>query len=237
MTFVYDDQDTSSVSVASVTTLPRHPQILCVIWIAQADSTGYFAGEPSCALPCLTSAITAAGCQLSDIACQCGPTQSVIANKIGGCILRSCTDPTALGDAINAGQAVCSSFLAGELSFTTPEGPAQTPTPTPVPGSSSGTGTTDTSIIMTNPPTPSSTSSGGGGGGGGGSGSETSTGSPFSSITPGGTHTDTLIGPSSPILTGSIISLPTSTPTGAAATPGRPGAGVLAGVVGAVALL
>lgn len=84
---------------------------------------------------------------------------------------------------MNAGEAVCSSFLAGELSFTTPEGPAQTPTP--VPGSSSGPGTTDTSIIMTNPPTPSATSSSGG------SGSETSTGFESLSITSGGTHTDT----------------------------------------------
>ncbi|KAI1114736.1 hypothetical protein F5Y14DRAFT_450815 [Nemania sp. NC0429] len=195
---------------------------------AQADSTGYFVGEPSCALPCLSSAFTAAGCQLSDIACQCGPTRSVIANKVGGCILRSCTDPTELGEAINAGQAVCSSFLAGELSFTTPEGPAQTPTP--VPGSSSGPGATYTSIIMTNPPTPSSTSGGDGGA------TETHTGFESLTITPGDTHTDTLIGPSSPILTGSI-SLASSTPTGAAATPGLLGAGVLAGVVGAVALL
>ncbi|KAI1184872.1 hypothetical protein F5B17DRAFT_410230 [Nemania serpens] len=201
---------------------------------AQADSTGYFVGEPSCALPCLSSAITAAGCQLSDLACQCGPTQSVVANRIGGCILRSCTKPTERGDAMNAGQAVCSSFLAGELSFTSPEGPAQTPTP--VPGPSSAPGTTDTSIIMTNPPMPSTTSSSGSSGSD--SGTEISTGFESFSITPGGTHTDTLLGPpSSPILTGSISILPSSTPTGAAMTPARLGAGVLAGVMGAVALL
>ncbi|KAI0487598.1 hypothetical protein F4859DRAFT_262980 [Xylaria cf. heliscus] len=197
----------------------------------QADSTGYFPGEPSCALPCLSSAITAAGCQLSDIACQCGPTQSVIAAKVGGCILSSCTNPQELGDAINAGQAVCSSFLAGELSFTQPGGPVQTPTP--VPGSSGSA--TGTSVIMTNPPTPTPTSTG----------SETSGvfSSESGSETAGGTHTDTLIGPSTPLITGSITSLasssssPTSSPTNAAANPTRLGAGVLAGIVGAVAFL
>ncbi|KAI0458113.1 hypothetical protein F5B21DRAFT_461352 [Xylaria acuta] len=212
---------------------------------AQADSTGYFPGEPSCALPCLSSAITAAGCQLSDIACQCGPTQSVIASKVGLCIFSSCTDPAELGAAVTAGQAVCSSFLAGELSFTQPGGPAQTPTP--VPGSSGSA--SGTSVVLTDPPTPTPTSSGSGSGSSSGSGTESSGG--FSSetesvsITTGGTHTDTLIGPSSPLITGSITSLgpgsptssPTSSPTGAAANPTRLGAGVLAGIVGAVAFL
>ncbi|TGJ81159.1 hypothetical protein E0Z10_g7617 [Xylaria hypoxylon] len=193
---------------------------------AQADSTGYFPGEPSCAIPCLTSAIAAAGCQLSDIGCQCGPTQSVIANKVEGCIFTSCTDPAELGEAANAGLAICSSFLAGELSFTKPEEPAQTPTP--VPGSSSNSGATNTSVILTNPPTPSATSTG----------SETSIGSGSVSVTSEGTHTDTLIGPSTPVLTGSLTgsltSLPSSSPTTGAAT--RLGAGVLVGIMGAVVL-
>ncbi|KAI1755680.1 hypothetical protein F4782DRAFT_486428 [Xylaria castorea] len=209
---------------------------------AQADSTGYFPGEPSCALPCLSSAITAAGCQLSDIACQCGPTQSVIANKVAGCILSSCTNPTELGEAVNAGEAVCSSFLAGELSFTQPGGPALTPTP--VPGSSGSA--SGTSVILTNPPTPTPTTSSGSSGSDSGSSSSESSGG-FSSetgsgtMTTGGTHTDTLIGPSTPIITGSVTSLvpssPTSSPAGAAANSARLGAGVLAGIVGAVAFL
>ncbi|KAI1124842.1 hypothetical protein F5Y10DRAFT_248378 [Nemania abortiva] len=182
---------------------------------AQADSTGYFPGEPSCALPCLSSAITEAGCQLSDIACQCGPTQSIIAGKVGGCILSSC-NPTDVGAAVNAGQAVCSSFLAGELSFTQPE---QTTPPT----SGSGSSTPVVSTVVTTLPTPSATTSGG----------ETITDSASVSTTPGPTHTDTLIDSSLTILT----TTPTSAPAGPVATPGGLGAGVLAGIMGAVAFL
>ncbi|KAI0551426.1 hypothetical protein F4679DRAFT_539204 [Xylaria curta] len=201
---------------------------------AQADSTGYFPGEPSCAVSALSSAIVAAGCPLSDIGCQCGPTQSVIADKVGGCILSSCTNPTDLGAAINAGEAVCSSFFAGELSFTQPSGPAQTPTP--VPGSSGSA--TGTSVVITNPPTPTPTSTGASSSGSsessGGFSSETGT------MTTGGTHTDTLIGHSTPHITGSITSAPsssTSAPAAAAANSVRAGAGVLAGIFGAIALL
>ncbi|KAI0522213.1 hypothetical protein F5B22DRAFT_464608 [Xylaria bambusicola] len=199
---------------------------------AQADSTGYFPGEPSCALPCLSSAITAAGCALSDIGCQCGPTQSVIANKVGGCILSSCTDPTELGAAINAGQAVCSSFLAGELSFTTPSGPAPTPTPTGS-GSSSGSesgSTSGTSGPVTSPPTSTASSTAVSE-----SGSESGSGD-STSESDHATHTDTLIGSESPILTGSLTSLPAN-PTGAAAAPASIGAGVLAGILGILAFL
>ncbi|KAI0201705.1 hypothetical protein F4808DRAFT_95915 [Astrocystis sublimbata] len=188
---------------------------------AQADSTGYFPGEPSCAIPCLTSAITAAGCQLSDIVCQCGPTQSVIANKVGSCILTSCTNPAELGDAINAGQAVCSSFSAGQLSFTQPSSPTPTPTSTSSPSNS----TSVTSMTMTNPPTPTPNSS------------ETRH---MNTTTLHGTHTDTLIGPgpTTPLLSGSLTDiLPTSSPTGAAANPTRIGAGILAGIAGIVAFL
>ncbi|KAI8951818.1 hypothetical protein F4801DRAFT_543648 [Xylaria longipes] len=199
---------------------------------AQADSTGYFPGEPSCALPCLSSAITAAGCQLSDIACQCGPTQSVIANKVGGCILSSCTNPTELGDAINAGQAVCSSFLAGELSFTQPGGPIETSTTAP--SSPGSTSSTSVIVSLTNPLLTTPTSSGSISG-------DFSSATGSMNITSGGTHTDTLIGPSTPVITGPITSLgsspPTTSPTGAAANPARLGAGVLAGIVGAVAFL
>ncbi|KAI1420828.1 hypothetical protein F5Y12DRAFT_719124 [Xylaria sp. FL1777] len=203
---------------------------------AQADSTGYFPGEPSCALPCLSAAITAAGCELSDIACQCGPTQSAIAEKVAPCILTSCTNPTDLGAAINAGEAVCSSFFAGELSFTTPE---QTPTPVPSSssGSSSGPTTTDTSIVLTNPSTPTPTSTSGGNETSIASGSGSGSGSGSVRTTPESTHTDTLLGSSTPVLTGSLTSLPSSVPTGAAATPALLGGGVIAGLMGVVAFL
>ncbi|KAI1352678.1 hypothetical protein F5Y01DRAFT_87601 [Xylaria sp. FL0043] len=202
---------------------------------AQADSTGYFPGEPSCALPCLSSAITAAGCELSDIACQCGPTQAAIAAKVGGCILSSCTNPTDLGAAVNAGEAVCSSFLAGSLSFTSPSGPPQTPTP--VPGSSSP-GPTGTSAVLTIPPFSSTTAtSSGGGGNETTSSSGTGVSSLTSDTTPTATHTDTLLGTSSVVLTGSPSSPTSSTPTGGAAVPAGLGSGLLAGLLGIVAFL
>ncbi|KAI0118345.1 hypothetical protein GGR51DRAFT_213019 [Nemania sp. FL0031] len=186
---------------------------------AQADSTGYFPGEPSCALPCLSSAITEAGCQLSDIACQCGPTQSVIGSRVAGCILSSCTNPTDIGAAANAGQAVCSSFFAGELSFTQPEGPSQTTPPT----SGSSTSSPSVTTAVTTLSTPSAT----------GSVSETITSPASLSSTPGPTHTDTLIDSSLSLLT----TTPSSAPAHPVATPGGLGAGVLAGIMGAVALL
>ncbi|KAI1814573.1 hypothetical protein GGS20DRAFT_547943 [Poronia punctata] len=195
---------------------------------AQADSTGYFPDQPSCAIPCLTSAVAAAGCELSDIACQCGPTQAAIGSRVGPCLLGDCSGGE-LGQAIAAGQAVCSSFRAGELSFTSPG------TPTPVPSTSStGSGsasasasaTTSTSVVKTHPPTPSSTSSGTA------TVTETET-----STTPRITHTDT-IDVSEPTPTGTFTTTePSSSPSGAAATPGMMGAGVLAGIMGAVALL
>lgn len=53
-----------------------------------------------------------------------------------------------------------------------------------------------------------------------------------------GTHTDTLLGSSTAVLTGSHTTLPTSAPpTAAAATSTWLGAGVLAGIMGVVALL
>ncbi|KAI0393362.1 hypothetical protein F5Y17DRAFT_458935 [Xylariaceae sp. FL0594] len=213
---------------------------------AQADSTGYFPGEPSCALPCLSSAITAAGCQLSDIACQCGPTQTAIAGKVAGCLLTSC-DSKNLSQAMSAGLAVCSSFHAGELSFTNPGGPIQTPTPVPGSSSSSSTSVTVTtsatetsSIIMTLPPIVNSTytsaSETGGTSSESSSGTDSGTDSDVPSTTPTTTHTDT-IRVSSSILTGTVTSELTSSPSGAAATPAMLGAGVLAGIMGAVALL
>ncbi|KAI8624871.1 hypothetical protein F5Y19DRAFT_452021 [Xylariaceae sp. FL1651] len=193
---------------------------------AQADSTGYFPGEPSCALPCLSSAINAAGCQLSDIGCQCGPTQTVIAGKVATCLIAKC-NPTELGVAQSAGEAVCSSYSAGELTFTNPGGPLST-----VVSGSSG-GTSETSVIMTAPPTPSSTvSSTSESGSGFGSGSMSMTSNSTATKTVGGlSSTHTL-----PSLTQSLSgSSPAS--TAAAATPAKIGAGILAGIMGAVAFL
>ncbi|KAH6646853.1 hypothetical protein BKA67DRAFT_488346, partial [Truncatella angustata] len=73
----------------------------------------YFPGQPSCATPCLSVAITQVGCQLNDISCQCGPTQASIGSAALGCLLSACTNPSDLFAAQSAGSAVCSSFSAG----------------------------------------------------------------------------------------------------------------------------
>ncbi|KAH8662298.1 hypothetical protein BX600DRAFT_513146 [Xylariales sp. PMI_506] len=82
-----------------------------------AAQTGYFPGEPSCAIPCLTSAISAVGCDLSDVSCQCGPSQTAIGASAATCLLGSC-NLTEVAQAQSAGLAVCSSLSAGLLTIT-----------------------------------------------------------------------------------------------------------------------
>ncbi|KAI1820471.1 hypothetical protein F4861DRAFT_533679 [Xylaria intraflava] len=198
---------------------------------AQADSTGYLPGEPSCAVPCLTSAIAAAGCQLSDLSCQCGPTKSAIADKVSGCLIEACSNSADIGSAINVGEAICSSFLAGSLTFTEPGQPTQTPTSV----SGSAGSATDTSMITTPPPTNSGAESTGTASNGtaASSGSGTHTGSGSMSITTHGTHTDTIIGP----LKTTSAESSSGSHNGAAATPAKINAGILAGIMGAAVLL
>ncbi|KAI1505937.1 hypothetical protein F5X99DRAFT_404483 [Biscogniauxia marginata] len=52
--------------------------LLLTAVLAIAQDPGYFRGQPSCAVSCLTSTITASGCQLNDVTCQRGPIQSDI---------------------------------------------------------------------------------------------------------------------------------------------------------------
>ncbi|KAK0730045.1 hypothetical protein B0H67DRAFT_21552 [Lasiosphaeris hirsuta] len=69
-------------------------------------------GQPACATACLTSAISAAGCGPSDIACQCGPTQSAIIDNVVPCLISSCTNAGELSQAQSAGESRCSAFFA-----------------------------------------------------------------------------------------------------------------------------
>ncbi|KAK4447480.1 hypothetical protein QBC34DRAFT_467149 [Podospora aff. communis PSN243] len=62
--------------------------------------------------PCLTSAISAAGCAASDLACQCGPTKAIIAANVAGCLITSCTAAADLAQAQSAGEAVCAGVSA-----------------------------------------------------------------------------------------------------------------------------
>ncbi|KAH8886767.1 hypothetical protein GQ53DRAFT_827734 [Thozetella sp. PMI_491] len=69
-------------------------------------------GEPACATPCLVSAISKAGCAPSDMACQCGPTQSAIGSYAASCLIAACTSSGELLKAASVGSALCESYLA-----------------------------------------------------------------------------------------------------------------------------
>ena len=51
---------------------------------------------PSCALTCLTTAITGAGCGVSDYACQCGSAKSSITSAATPCVVSKCAISDAL---------------------------------------------------------------------------------------------------------------------------------------------
>lgn len=51
---------------------------------------------PSCSLSCLTSAITGAGCGLTDYACQCGSAKAAITTSATPCLLKACSTSDAL---------------------------------------------------------------------------------------------------------------------------------------------
>ncbi|KAK6066511.1 hypothetical protein SCUP234_12055 [Seiridium cupressi] len=131
----------------------------------------YFPGQPSCAIPCLTSAIAQAGCNLNDIACPCGPTQAAIGAAAAGCLIGAC-NATELAQAQSAGSAVCSSLSAGELTISS---------------TATGSATSTGSMSITSAPSSSSTGSTSGG-------SETSSGSMSNSLSRSG---DTIIGSTS----------------------------------------
>ncbi|KAK9419440.1 hypothetical protein SUNI508_07415 [Seiridium unicorne] len=131
----------------------------------------YFPGQPSCAIPCLTSAIAQAGCNLNDIACPCGPTQAAIGAAAAGCLIGAC-NATELAQAQSAGSAVCSSLSAGELTISS---------------TATGSATSTGSMSITSAPSSSSTGSTSGG-------SEASSGSMSNSLSRSG---DTIIGSTS----------------------------------------
>ncbi|KAK0632225.1 hypothetical protein B0T14DRAFT_559938 [Immersiella caudata] len=93
-------------------------------------------GQPACATSCLSSAINAAGCAPTDVACQCGPTKAVIAANVVGCLIVACTAASDLAQAQSAGEAACAAVSA---------------TATLTASSASGTGASSSSIVITTP--------------------------------------------------------------------------------------
>ncbi|KAH7037583.1 uncharacterized protein B0I36DRAFT_314374 [Microdochium trichocladiopsis] len=202
-----------------------------ILAIASTAAAQYFPNQPSCAIPCLSSAISAVGCPATDISCQCGPTQAAIGAAAAGCLLTKC-NLSEVSQAQSAGVAVCSSFSAGLLS--------NIPASTTASGSGSGS---SGSMSMTQPPSTASSSASGatasststsGGSGSSGSGSSGSSGS--STRTGSSASTTTIVTTGSNGLPTTTVS--TTTRPNVGATPGPMiGAGILAGVIGAVVAL
>jgi hypothetical protein len=69
--------------------------------VAQAQSAADLTAEiPSCALTCLSTAITGAGCQISDTSCQCGSNKAAITTSATPCILKACSTSDALSTSL-----------------------------------------------------------------------------------------------------------------------------------------
>jgi hypothetical protein len=80
--------------------------ILYLATIAYLVLAQGFSGPPACAIPCLTSALSAAGCSPDDLACRCGPKQAAIGSLVAPCLLASCS-ATVLGAIESVGSALC----------------------------------------------------------------------------------------------------------------------------------
>ncbi|KUJ14482.1 uncharacterized protein LY89DRAFT_686949 [Mollisia scopiformis] len=113
-----------------------------LIALAGLVSSQNFGAEPSCAIPCLTSAFSVAGCALTDQACQCGTGQAAIQTAVTPCLLSAC-DAADVNSAASVGFALCSAFsmTAGANATTTP----------------SSSSHSSTSIIMSTPSATTST--------------------------------------------------------------------------------
>ncbi|KAK8072574.1 hypothetical protein PG996_005922 [Apiospora saccharicola] len=112
--------------------------VLILASAALVAAQGYFVGEPDCAIPCLTDAISKVGCAAGDISCQCSPaTQSALVPLVAPCLTSKCSSKE-LSQALQAGNDICSSFAAGKLTFSA----------SPMPS----TAVTGTMSLMTTPP-------------------------------------------------------------------------------------
>ncbi|CRJ79401.1 hypothetical protein BN1723_006295 [Verticillium longisporum] len=91
-----------------------------------------FGGQPSCALPCLQTALPQVGCGLQDTGCQCSPEiQAALLPIVGPCLLSSCGSAE-VAQAQSAAGAACSSFLATATgSVSRGQSGSATPTPSP----------------------------------------------------------------------------------------------------------
>ncbi|TGO20191.1 hypothetical protein BTUL_0001g02030 [Botrytis tulipae] len=82
-----------------------------------AVSAQNFGAEPACAVSCLQSAISVAGCGANDQACQCGTAQAAIQTAVTPCLISAC-NVDELASAASVGFALCSSFSASATAVT-----------------------------------------------------------------------------------------------------------------------
>jgi len=91
---------------------------------------------PSCALSCLTTAISETGCGLTDYACQCGSAKFGIETSVNPCVLKSCSTSDALTVQRISSQ-ICSIQNGGAVEAISPEAhielrnPVAAPIPAP----------------------------------------------------------------------------------------------------------
>ncbi|KAK8064747.1 hypothetical protein PG994_007385 [Apiospora phragmitis] len=122
--------------------------VLILATTAVAAAQCYFAGEPDCAIPCLTDAIGKVGCASGDIKCQCSAdTQTALVPLVAPCLQSKCSAKE-LGQALQAGQDICSSYAAGKLTFSASAMPSSAAMTTPPSASASATETPITDPLL-----------------------------------------------------------------------------------------
>ncbi|TVY40230.1 hypothetical protein LSUB1_G004004 [Lachnellula subtilissima] len=81
--------------------------------VAQAQSIADLtASLPACSLTCLQTAITGAGCSITDNACQCGSAKAGITSSATPCLLKACQVSDALNVQTITGK-ICDLVAAG----------------------------------------------------------------------------------------------------------------------------
>ncbi|KAI9640051.1 hypothetical protein NHQ30_011615 [Ciborinia camelliae] len=142
-----------------------------------------FPGQPACASPCISQAISeGTNCNIEDVGCQCESSNiDGITNAVIPCILSACTGSGELQQASQAGPSQCSLFSAtagaavpagsttssAEPGSSSSSGPASTTSSSSAETTSSGSAVTSPATtsqpsnasVTTGSPTPSSTAS------------------------------------------------------------------------------
>ncbi|KAA8570026.1 hypothetical protein EYC84_002363 [Monilinia fructicola] len=144
--------------------------ILSLAAAATLVSAVEFAGQPACASPCISQAISqGTNCNIEDIGCQCDPANLAgISTAVIPCIVTACTGAGELQQASEAGPSQCSIFsaqgatTAGTTSTSSAESTSESSSASPASTTSSGpTSTTSSGTASTTSSGATSTSTSG----------------------------------------------------------------------------